>query len=217
MRRAQTSGVSTRSAVLARKKKPSAVKWKGNKPGRKQGSKIELIALTPGGNGGQIRKGRMEHDIDWTLDTGSPVCVAALFAADKEDEFDEDDSDSEYIVGEDEEDKFDEDNSDSEDEDEECLLDMVGNRILPVKKLFDAVTENMCCKKCAAREHSKFVSQFLSFSRKYESTVSEAEGQLYFGSKLERYEWRLQHRLSVGELYQKFTGTNNSMSSEQRV
>ena len=118
MRRAQTSGVSTRSAVLARKKKPSAVKWKGNKPGRKQGSKIELIALTPGGNGGKIRKDRMEHDIGWTLDTGSPVCVAALFAADKEDEFDEDDSDSEYIVGEEEEEEFDKELVDNiEDED----------------------------------------------------------------------------------------------------
>jgi hypothetical protein len=144
--------------------------------------------------------------------------VAALFAEDKEEEFDEDDSGCEYIVGEDEEDEFDKELVQNlEDEDEECLLDMVGNRILPVKKLFDAVTENMCCRKCAARKHSQFISQFLSFSSKYESTVSEAEGQLYFGSKLERYEWRLQHRFSVGEMYQKFTGTNNSMSSEQRV
>ena len=144
MKRVQSSGISTRSAVLARKKIPSVGKRSRKKPGRKKGSKIELIALTPGGNGVQISKDRMKHDIGWTLDTGSTVCVASLLAEDKEDEFDEDDSDSPYKVGEDISDLDEEIIEDLEDEDERCLLDMVCYRILPVKMLTDAITENMC-------------------------------------------------------------------------
>ena len=80
------------------------------------------------------------------------------------------------------------------------MLDMVGNRILPIKKLSDDVAKHMGCRKCDAADHVSVISQLLLFSREYDSAMEESEEEMEFESTEERYEWRLRNKLSVTQI-----------------
>ena len=54
--------------------------------------------------------------------------------------------------------------------------------------------------------HKAKMKAFLAFCKKYEDDVKEEEASKFFGSKTNRFEWRLVHQKRVGELYRIFLG-----------
>ena len=187
--------------------RPISLRSKAGKVGRKQGVRVSLLALTPGGSGGQMRKVMRGPDPEWKM--GSPSCVAVV----RPEEEDDSSYSSAFSMDTDDEELEEE----LEDVQDSCMLDMVGNRILPIKKLSDAVAKHMCCRKCAAAEHASVISQFLSFSKEYDRAMEESEEEMEFDNKEEMYEWRLRNKLSVTHMWQKFSGLNNKISNEYRV
>ena len=104
---------------------PPAVAQK--KKGRKKGMKMELLALQEGGSGARPRV-QIEHETCWNMTTTNK------FEGGFDDEESNWSSDSEEDVSSVESSDF----GVPEEEEESCLTDLVGNRILPVGQVVKA-------------------------------------------------------------------------------
>ena len=100
------------------------------------------------------------------------------------------------------------------DEDDACVTDMVGNRLLPINSLCQKLRKNLCCKKCAVHNHRKEISKFLSFARDYEEKAKIEESESLFGSKVERLEFRCARQKTVDQLYAMWCGGRNEVMED---
>ena len=178
------------------------------KRGRKKGSKVELNALqTSGGYGGRARKsifseaGRKEES-SWNLDGGH--CREIL----SDDSSYSSSDDSSCLSESEEEEEFDAEIGDHELD--ECISDLEGNRILPVKKVVEVLRTSVTCKRCVLRNHKKITKNFLAFCSQYEEDIEHKEATKLFRSRTDRLEWRLGKQKKVAELYQIFLGSQAS-------
>ena len=75
----------------------------------------------------------------------------------------------------------------------------------------------MCCKRFALSGHKNIVSKFLLFAAGYEEKVRREERDHFFGSKLERLEWRDENRKSTEQLYGMFWGSRRDTLAEDVI
>ena len=172
------------------------------KRGRKKGQKLDLINLSSGGSGGRRKP---DEENDWKMDK----CQNKL-QFDKCFDGEDDSSFSSSSISSDESLEF-------EEKEENCITDMQGNRIISVGKFTAAVKKSMCCKKCAIDGHRKYIQDFLHFAKEYEEKIQREEASIFFQDKIERLEWRVEHRKTTSELYSMFCGKNKQQSVEDRV
>ena len=74
-----------------------------------------------------------------------------------------------------------------------CLVDMKGTRIFLVEKLAGEIRNRMCCKKCALSGHKRCMHNFLAFTEAHDEVVNMEENRMFFGSRLEHIEWKVDH------------------------
>ena len=172
------------------------------KRGRKKGQKLDLINLSSGGSGGRRKP---DEENDWKMDK----CQNKL-QFDKCFDGEDDSSFSSSSISSDESLEF-------EEKEENCITDMQGNRIISVGKFTAAVKKSMCCKKCAIDGHRKYIQDFLHFAKEYEEKIQREEASIFFQDKIERLEWRVEHRKTTSELYSMFCGKNKQQSVDDRV
>ena len=157
--------------------------------------KMELLALQEGGSGARPRV-QIEHETCWNMTTTNK------FEGGFDDEESSWSSDSEEDVSSVESSDF----GVPEEEEESCLTDLVGNRILPVGQVVKAFRQNVCCRKCAVKNHKSHISAFLTFCKEYDEKREREEQIKMFHSRTQRLEWRLEHMRTTSELYQMFNG-----------
>ena len=181
---------------------------KKKKSGRKPGSKLELLGLRSGGRGNRF----IAHDIEkWTFndvnsskikdDSSSVSSSSSFFSINSTDSIlDDDESVLTYDEMED-----------------ECVRDMRGNRILRVDNFRKNFQEDVCCKKCAIAGHTKYMKDFLAFTRRYEEKVKKDEGKILFHSKADHLQWLLDKTKTTTELYSMFCGSRKNVSIEDCI
>ena len=96
----------------------------------------------------------------------------------------DDDSSYSSVSSIDSDEEVDEDNFEEEDFDS-CVIDMIGNRIVPINSLSNIVRKNCCCRRCAVNNHRKYVNDFIQFTKDYDDRIKMEESSMLFGSKLE--------------------------------
>ena len=179
------------------------------KTGPKKGTKRELAALRAGGVGG-LARGNKDAE-EWKLDnTLHPKRRDHLVDLDADDSSYSSESSASSVYSE-------ENFGIVEEEDETCLTDMVGNRILPVGKVAKVLRKDTCCRRCAVRNHKTYITKFLKFCKEEEEKVALEESRQLFLSRTQRLEWRVAHTKTTGELYQIFCGKENMMDAEARI
>lgn len=45
-----------------------------------------------------------------------------------------------------------------------CISDLEGNRVLPLGKIMNAMSNSMCCTKCATQNHNVLMDKFIAFA-----------------------------------------------------
>ena len=60
---------------------------------------------------------------------------------------------------------------------DECITDLKGNRILPVKEIVTAIDRSMCCRKCAIAGHRQYLRDFLAFTDEHEERMKREEDE----------------------------------------
>ena len=150
------------------------------KRGRKKGSKVELNALqTSGGYGGRAWKsifseaGRKEES-SWKLDGGN--CREIL----SNDSSYSSSDDSSCLSESEEEEEFDAEIGDHELD--ECISDLEGNQILPVKKVVEVLRTSVTCKRCVLRNHKKITNNFWLFADNMRRTLNTKKQQSFFAA-----------------------------------
>ena len=163
------------------------------KPGRKKGVRLEVANLGAGGIRGRRIIDTKEDEPPWNL-----------YGMNNNVEKDDDDDDSDFSVFT--ESSIDTDDFEDLEEDEAncCVDDMNGNRLIPIDKLAYVMRNNVCCRRCAALNHTKEVKRFLSFAEEYEKKVDEDEKRIVFESRLQQVEWRISKRKTAADLYKIF-------------
>ena len=182
------------------------------KRGRPKGTKMELLALQNGGTGGRLRATLRSQSGDSKWDLSSRP------AGGKKINIEEYDSSSGYEsdTTETSVDTLDDEFFDEE-EDFSCLSDLDGNRILPIRKLTDIIQNKMCCRKCAIGYHEKLLSQFIQYTIEYENEIAAEERNIFFRSRTDRLEWRLDKKKTTSELFSRFSGKFNQSSTEDII
>ena len=132
------------------------------KRGRKKGCKLELASIIPGGIGGRIKE-----------DSGP------IWELEKKTDNDDDDEDSLYSLSLA---PSSEDEMDYDVMEDECITDLKGNRIIPVKEIVMAINRSMCCKKCAIAGHCQYLHDFLAFVDEHEERIKREEDKKWFNS-----------------------------------
>ena len=157
-----------------------------------------LNSIVPGGSGGRIRKDdrnmwELERKIDTNDNDGDDSLYSLSSAPSSEDEV-------EYDIMED-----------------ECITDLKGNRILPVKEIVMAINRSMCCKKCAIAGYHQYLRDFLAFTDEHEERIKREEDEKWFDSRNDRLEWQLSQRKTTRDLYSLFCGMKNEQSAEEMI
>ena len=165
------------------------------KCGRKSGCNIEEVNLRSGGQGGRA----LNNNSPWKIDLRDSVNL--------------DDSDGSYSQSESSE----EDEEDIFEDEINCVSDLEGNRLLPIGKVLNAMSNNMCCAKCATANHKTLMEEFIDFCSAYEDKIAEEENDRLFFSKLERLEWRSNQSKTVKEMYAMYNGGRTCPSKESIV
>ena len=105
--------------------------------------------------GGRERPETVDDHLPWNIDWKDGV------------DADNESSDSEYMVSSDSEEE-DEVPDDLGDEDESnCISDLEGNRLLPLGKVMNVMSNSMCCTKCATQNHNTLMDEFLDLCSAY--------------------------------------------------
>ena len=167
-----------------------------SKRGRKRGCNLEQLNLSFGGIGGRA----VGDSIHWILDRG-------------------------YLKSSERSDYSSESSDSSEKEEEElgekemnCVTDLQGNGLLPIGKIIGAISNDMCCSKCAITNHNSIMNEFIDFSSNYEENVRKEENGIPFYSKLKRLEWREEKHKSTKELFTMYNGGKaGDGSNEERL
>ena len=163
--------------------------------GRKKGCVLERVNLRSGGMGGRERPETVDDHLPWNLEWKDG------------DDDDNESSDSEYTVSSDSEEE-DEVPDDLGDEDEaNCISDLEGNRLLPLGKVMNVMSNSMCCTKCAIQNHKVLMDEFIDFCSAYEEKMKREETELIFYSKVDRLQWRSDNSKSTKELYAMYNGS----------
>ena len=163
--------------------------------GRKKGCVLEEINLRSGGVGQ-----RPVHDsIPWNLER---------YGIDSDSDFSKSSSESE-------------ENYDSENLSEkgvDCVSNLEGNRLLPIGKVVNAISNSMCCSKCALSNHKALMNDFIDFCSAYKENITKEENEKLFYSKFDRLEWRAKKYKTTKELYHIYNGSKSgSGSNEERL
>ena len=75
----------------------------------------------------------------------------------------------------------------------------------------------MCCRRYVIGYHKKLVSQFIQFTLKYETKIEAEEKNIFFRSRTDRLEWRLDKKLTASELFSRFSGKFNQFSTDDII
>ena len=162
--------------------------------------KLELLRLQSGGVGGSRRSVVSGNETNWKFNVPPPLNP---HDDDDDDESYSDDSSSSSVHS-------DEDFGVVEEEDECCLTDLKGNRIVSIDQLAKILRTEVCCRRCAVRNHKTHMSDFLAFAKKYEEMVlDEAEKDDQLMSRGQELQRKLNHHKSTAELYQMFCGSQS--------
>ena len=164
---------------------------------RKKGSKAELDALRSGDFGRQSRRAVFPQEKEdwWKLEGKKVLCEEIM--SDKDDS-----SYSSHSSKDSEESLFDEGLGDHKLE--QCVSNLEGNRILPIKKMMGGLRSSMTCRRCVIKNHKRLTKDFLAFCANYEEDIEREEATKLFRSWTDLLEWWLSRHKKVGELYQMF-------------
>ena len=110
------------------------------KRGRKKGTKLELAALQEGGSGGRARV-QMERNEEPRWNFSSRKVDDEEDSGSSWSSVDSDDISSVEL----------DDFAEPEEEEETCLTNLAGNRILPVQQIVKVFHNHVCCSRCAVR------------------------------------------------------------------